>query len=568
MNAPAKIAKPAQPAAAPIARIVPSAPVLFPLRQLRRAAENVRHTRIDEDVASLAEDITAHGLLQSLIGYKSGKTVQIVGGGRRFQALRKIEEEGLIDGEFSVPVLIRDPQEAIELSLAENLQQRTMSPVDEFLAFRALMDRGDTSPAELAKRFGFSERVVKQRLRLADLATPIIDALAERKISFDSAMAYAATQDRELQAEVFKAEDKKGRSYADVHRPRDIKHAIAMKGRTDEDPVFRYVGELAYTDAGGTFEDDLFIEEKKVRTLANPGILLELARERLPIEADLLLDEWRARFSPTITSYLIAPDLRVKSWGNVAPKAASGYLQVDSYNEEKLWRTIRNNGIPAQILVGIDDKGELTAWPRMAFVPKEQKEAVSPSHQQAVQYETPEQRAVRERLLGVARNARKLAVGDFKDTWYEDRVFFPRYDRDEESTLNGQPGWLVQVSIFVSKSEVAEQRAAAEAKYDRDLAEAADREKADQAKREADDRRLAELEAMDPPAVVVVDGEAWGRAEDGSYAVIDENGDGGFADSWLNLLANMEADYIGDTFETRETFDDAMAAALKAEAAA
>src|SRR3546814_10240094 len=117
-----------------------------------RAPENVRQTNKSVDVESLADDIAAHGLLQSRIGY-AGDTdidaaaVYIVGGGRRLQALQLLRERGAIDDSFAVPVLLRDPDDAINLSLSENLAKRDMNPADEFTAFAQLMQRGSVSPA-------------------------------------------------------------------------------------------------------------------------------------------------------------------------------------------------------------------------------------------------------------------------------------------------------------------------------------------------------------------------------------------------------------------------------------
>jgi ParB family chromosome partitioning protein len=286
MNAQSSIAKPQRPrlslsarksaaAAAPSAQqtsapvagiqIMPSAPRLFPLGRLMRAVENVRHTRVDEGCEAVADDVQAHGLLQSLIGYEDGDKVEIVGGGRRLKALRIVKSRGLIDDSFMVPVLIRDIDEAVELSLAENLQQRSMSAVDEFFAFAKLMERGDTSPADLAKRFGFSERVVKQRLRLAELAPPILDALADRQITIDAAMSYATAQDKSLQAEVFELQQKRGlRS----HDPASIRHALDLKGIRTSDRLFRFVGAARYEAEGGGYEDD-----------RRPGHRQDLARQ-------------------------------------------------------------------------------------------------------------------------------------------------------------------------------------------------------------------------------------------------------------------------------------------------
>src|SRR3546814_11650298 len=95
-----------------------------------------------------------------------------------------------------------------------------MNPADEFTAFAQLMQRGSVSPADLARQFGFSERYVKQRLRLASLASEILDALREGKLTIDAAMAYAGTQDHRLQLRVFAGEAKKSH---EPHQARNIR---------------------------------------------------------------------------------------------------------------------------------------------------------------------------------------------------------------------------------------------------------------------------------------------------------------------------------------------------------
>ncbi|MDG6746488.1 ParB/Srx family N-terminal domain-containing protein, partial [Staphylococcus aureus] len=167
---------------APIAAVAPTNITTIPFGRLKRAPENVRRTDIAADVESLADDIAAHGLLQSLIGYAGAtkidaQVVYIVGGGRRLQALDMLRERGTIDEAWPVPVLIRPEADAIELSLSENLARRDMNPADEFTAFAALMAPGALSTNDLAKRFGFTETYVKQRLRLAALAPVVLDAL-------------------------------------------------------------------------------------------------------------------------------------------------------------------------------------------------------------------------------------------------------------------------------------------------------------------------------------------------------------------------------------------------------
>lgn len=459
--------------------VMPSAPEPIALRYLRRAPENVRHIRPDEDVDGLADNIAAHGLLQSLIGYRGGDQVMIVGGGRRLQALDILCNRFTISIDFAVPVLIRDREDAIELSLAENLDQRTMSPVDEFLAFKALMDRGDTSPAELAKRFGWKERTVKQRLRLAELAPEILDALAERTITLDAAMTYASSQDRHLQAEVFKAE---ARKTWEPHRTGNIRHALQMKGIKTDSPLYAFVGAEAYEARGGGYEDDLFAERDGDRTLANPFTLQTLAREKVVLGVFNLLHEWRTRkdLAPSIDGYVIDEDVLFGQYRSgektIAPK---GWVKVErQYGAESLWQAIRKAGVFVKVLAGVNRKGEIDVWPGVVFVAKADKARIEPKQTGYVSPppETPEQRAAREREAGILLHARRLAVGPFAGTPFEGRAYWPPYNWGRAETINGVEGQLVTVQIFVTDEEVKAQRAAAAAAYDAELAARASQE--------------------------------------------------------------------------------------------
>lgn len=479
MNAITSIAKPARktlhiktPAAeahheiaapAPAIRLVPSAPQIFPLRQLSRAAENVRHTRVDEDVDGLADDIESHGLLQSLIGYADGGRIHIVGGGRRLQALHLIETGGVIVGDFPVAVLVRGIEEAIELSLSENLQQRTMSAVDEFFAFRALMENPANTPEILARRFGFSGRVVKQRLRLAGLAPKILDALAARMITLEVAMAYAKTQDQALQLQVYKAEAK--RSY-NAHRLSNIGYALSAHGLKNDSPLFVYLGAAAYEAAGGRYEDDLFIETGGEAVLANPALALSLIEEKIAAEWPDFVTGLHADsgLSPSIAGYVLPPDLRMHSWGNDAAKPPAGMVRVSLGYDQAKWKTVRKQDLPVHVIVGIDQKGQLAVDRRAVFLDKAHRAIVEPP-QPPLPEQTPEQRAATDRLHAIVLWQRRLAVGPFTGTPLEGRASWANGPR--AVVREGVNGWMVPVEIFVSDEEIAAQRVNATAHYDR-----------------------------------------------------------------------------------------------------
>jgi len=554
--------------------VIPCLPGIFPLKQLVRAPENVRRIRVDEDVVGLADDMSDHGQLQSLIGYvgdpQHDGRVFIAGGGRRLQALQLLLARGTIKVDHPVAVLIRDREEAIELSLAENIQQRTMSPVDEVFGFKALVDTGNHSAADLAKRFGFSERLVKQRLRLADLAPEILDALADRTITIDAAMAYAGTQDRTVQSEIFKVEAK--RSW-NAHSVQAIRQTIDAKGIRTTHPVFRFVGAKIYEGHGGGYEDDLFRGDPDgAKALSNPALLMAIAAELVDERMTARLPELQtqASLSPSLMGHIAVPGLQLASWGYAGQiPTPAGTVIVEQHDPAPMWRTIRNNNIPVRIIVGITDAGELIEWPSMVAVDKGQRDAIAAPPAPSTSYvpPTPQQLAEVARTRGIVRWSRRLAVNSlggsplFAGTALEGRAYWPVGD-GEPQRKDGIDGVLVPVDIFVSDAEIAAQRKAAEPRYAQELAELEQRQAARQVVDTRKDQRVQELSDMQPePAIIVLDGAAWQREDDGSYsAVADDTEPFRDWDQLLDLAASDGVE-IGDTFTTREEWQAAIAAA-------
>src|SRR5581483_10537460 len=135
----------------------------------------------------------------------------------------------------------------------ENFQRLSMNPADECLAFRQLIDQG-ADVEGIARRFGLTIRFVEGRLRLADLAPVVFEALGAGEISLDVAKAYAATPDRARQAYVF---EQMNRGYSAAH-PDSIRRMMTQATASASDRRARFVGEEAYVAAGGRVERDLF----------------------------------------------------------------------------------------------------------------------------------------------------------------------------------------------------------------------------------------------------------------------------------------------------------------------
>ena len=259
------------------------------LSKLALSPINVRK-RPDEQlkIPQMAADIEARGVLQNLLVTPVKKprgTYEVFDGGRRLRGLRLLAERGVIDPdtyEVPVKVLVGDEAMLSETSTAANFQQLMMTPAEECRAFQYFIGLNDDIDG-VAKRFGVTRRFVEGRLRLAMLAEPIFEALAEGSITLDVAKAYASTENQEKQLFVW---DSYGAGYSNADT---IRRVIANETMKSTDPVAILIGEERYIAAGGKIDPDLFSED--CDKWVNPEIAQRLAAEMMEAEARRIGEE-------------------------------------------------------------------------------------------------------------------------------------------------------------------------------------------------------------------------------------------------------------------------------------
>ena len=269
----------------------------IPLSRLSLAPENVRNTPPDPRAdAELKASIAALGLLENLVvrphepDEDGGDRYAVVAGGRRFKAMQALVEDEALDADHPVPCQVRtgDAQPG-EVSLAENVMRVPMHPADQVVAFSKLAGAGQSVSA-IAARFGASERVVEQRLRLGNAAPELLDAYRADEIDLEVLKAFAVTADRERQMAVW--EQVVGQGY----RPSawQVKRLLTEERVPGAAAIARFVGVEAYEAAGGTVMRDLFAHDDESGVWFEDPVLLEkLATDRLRTAADELATRWK-----------------------------------------------------------------------------------------------------------------------------------------------------------------------------------------------------------------------------------------------------------------------------------
>ena len=265
------------------------------LDTLEPAPENVRTA--PPDAASLAElkaSLAAHGLLASLV-VRPIESVRpryaVVAGGRRLAALKALAAEGVIPVNHPVPCRVDGSDTPPgELSLAENVVRVAMHPADQAEAFGRLA-AGGTSAAAIAARFGVSERVVAQRLRLGNAAPALLDAYRAGALDLDTVQAFAMTADPARQMAVY---DELRTGHVRPS-PWQVRRRLAEGRVPGTSALARFVGVEAYEAAGGALDRDLFAGDDEGEGLwfDDPKLLSDLAMRRLRVAADELASHWK-----------------------------------------------------------------------------------------------------------------------------------------------------------------------------------------------------------------------------------------------------------------------------------
>ena len=257
------------------------------LAKLKQSEKNVRTTQ-PKNIPAMAASIRARGIIQNLLvtPSKPRGSFEVIAGERRFLGAMMLAEAGeIVAADYDVPVkiVVGDDNDLRELSLTENFQREVMTPAEECRAFQHFL-QSDGDIDAVAKRFGQTRRFIEGRLRLANLAEPVFEALANGEITLDMAKAYGSTEDRAKQERVFAQYRHSAYINAD-----QIRRAISNDTMKATDPVAILVGADAYVAAGGRIERELFNEDGD--RWSDPEIAQSLAGTIMEAEAKRLGEE-------------------------------------------------------------------------------------------------------------------------------------------------------------------------------------------------------------------------------------------------------------------------------------
>lgn len=131
----------------------------------------------EKNINELADSIREHGVIQPIVVRKISDKYEIIAGERRYKA-------SVLANKTTIPALIvnLNDQDAAEVALIENVQRQDLTPIEEAVSYKKILDMGMTQE-QLASKLGKTQSTVANKLRLLNLDEQVQEALLEQKIS-------------------------------------------------------------------------------------------------------------------------------------------------------------------------------------------------------------------------------------------------------------------------------------------------------------------------------------------------------------------------------------------------
>jgi ParB family chromosome partitioning protein len=266
-----------------------------------------------EDDESLIISIREHGLIQPILIRPLSQGFEIVAGHRRYQACKSLRWRFI-----NCKIREMTNKQAFEIQLSENIQRKSMDPIEEAEAFRRyVIDFGWGGMSDLAKKIGKSEEYVSHRIQLLKLSEEIKKKIASNRLNVSKAIEIT-TIPIEKQSQIVGEIIENNLS---VKRIRELK--MILKDNISED----------YSNIGLTNGNNYLSKSLKIAKKASLSLKVTLAR------IDNLIEETQISIEPgertQIINFLMELRIRIH-------ELIDDTIKFKNYNKKKILRGKKN----------------------------------------------------------------------------------------------------------------------------------------------------------------------------------------------------------------------------------
>jgi ParB family chromosome partitioning protein len=173
---------------------LPGGAVEVDIRRIEPGTGQPRKYFDEGSLQELAESIKSFGVIQPLIVKDSGGFYTIIAGERRYRAARIAKLETL-------PVVIKEytEMETLQVALVENIQRKDLTPIEEALCYKRLMDDFFFTSDDIAEKVGKNKHAVAGTVRLLELDERVQRLAADEKLSASHAQALLSLKNNDEQ---------------------------------------------------------------------------------------------------------------------------------------------------------------------------------------------------------------------------------------------------------------------------------------------------------------------------------------------------------------------------------
>jgi ParB family chromosome partitioning protein len=155
----------------------------IPLEQIERNPYQTRAATRETAIDDLAASIVSSGVLQPIVVRAAdGGRFQIIAGERRWLASKRA-------GKATVPAIVKQVsnEQAMEMTIIENLQREDLNPMEHARAFDRLGREFKLTQEQIAQRTGKERTTIANYLRLMRLPTAVQQWVEDGALSFGHA---------------------------------------------------------------------------------------------------------------------------------------------------------------------------------------------------------------------------------------------------------------------------------------------------------------------------------------------------------------------------------------------
>lgn len=153
----------------------------------------------EEAITELSNSIKEHGVIQPIVVRPIGDKFEIIAGERRYKAT-------CMAGLQTIPAIITDlnDKDSAEVALIENVQRENLTPIEEAISYKKILDMGYITQEALAAKLGKTQSTIANKLRLLNLDDEVQEALLKEKISERHARSLLKLTDKEIQRQMLR----------------------------------------------------------------------------------------------------------------------------------------------------------------------------------------------------------------------------------------------------------------------------------------------------------------------------------------------------------------------------